>query len=96
MSEIPMPELCETLLSPDQFQELIGDLMTHAEDVKVTVKGAARDRPAPVRIDEAGRGLADGSVRAVQVRYRFDGEAWCDTLSLGPDGTRLVRTKMLD
>jgi hypothetical protein len=40
---------------------------------------------------EAEQLIMTRAVRALQIRYQFGAEAWCDTLIPIPDGVRLVR-----
>ncbi|MHC5113012.1 MAG: hypothetical protein ACYTGP_01130 [Planctomycetota bacterium] len=93
----PTPELRERALSPEDVEALFDDLSLHAEDVRVLLKGGARDRATtdPVSLAEARTALAEEKT-AVQVRYRFGGETWCDTLMPGHESgpTLLVRTRL--
>jgi hypothetical protein len=90
----PLPDLQVALLDPETLAALERDLGA-LPDLDVRTKGGPRSRTddAPTSLSAAFGALRDGRVRAVQVRYRFDGVAWCDTLT-GGDGIRLVRTQL--
>jgi hypothetical protein len=91
----PAPELFETVLQPDEIDAYLADLAACAEDVTVTLRHGRLPLPqADARhldLPAAIRRLRDGEATGMQVRYRFDHLAWCDTLTLVPQGMRLVR-----
>lgn len=92
----PLPELHAAALDPGTLAALFDDLERAAEAVEVRLKGAAAGHAAAgaVPLREAERLLVEGRVRGVQVRYRWAGAAWCDTLLRGADGVRLVRMEV--
>lgn len=92
----PLPDLHTGDLDADTLAALFDDLERHAGVLDVLVKGAAgahaSDAPVPLR--EAQAMLAAGRVRGVQIRYRWDGAEWRDTLLRLPHATRVVRMRM--
>lgn len=90
----PLPTLVEGVLSDGELESLFAELGAHARIVEVLAKSAARghaaERPS---LAEAYRLLLAGAVRAVQIRYRFDGAEWTDTLLPRGMGFRLVRCR---
>lgn len=94
----PLPDLHTSDLDPVTFAALFDDLERHAEVLDVLVKGDARghasDLPVPLR--EAQAMLAGGLVRGVQIRYRWAGAEWRDTLLRLPIAMRVVRMRMPD
>ena len=74
-------------------RDLFRDLAALAQVDEIRLKHAT-DRRAQARaetLDAALPQLLNGAVRAVQIRYAYDGERWCDTLLPAPGGHRVVR-----
>ncbi|MDP2316359.1 MAG: hypothetical protein Q8P41_25905 [Pseudomonadota bacterium] len=92
----PLPDLHTSDLDPAAFGALFDDLERHAEVLDVLVKGDAARRASdvPVPLREAQAMLAAGLVRGVQIRYRWDGAEWRDTLMRAPLAIRIVRMRM--
>ena len=92
----PLPELSEATLDEATVNTLLADLAAHAEVLDLLAKGGANDRAADggIALSEVAEALARRSVRGVQIRYRFDGAEWRDTLLCHPNGVRLVRMRM--
>jgi hypothetical protein len=92
---IPMPDTWNGLISEETFHQFIADLGQYAQAVSVREKchptKLARDGTSDLAT--AQKHLLDGSAFSIQVRYFFDGEAWCDTLFQTIDGIRLVRMR---
>ncbi|MBK9992313.1 MAG: hypothetical protein IPP19_16735 [Verrucomicrobia bacterium] len=88
-----LPALQQTVLDEATLDALFRDLAQCTQILAVIPKGAPQAYAAERGIDlEAARaGLASGIFRGVQVRYRYDGQEWCDTLLATPGGVRLVR-----
>lgn len=91
----PLPDLQKADLHPDTLRELFRDVAEHTELVSVTLKGVAEQYTdeRPVDLGRAEALLGAGEVRGVQIRYRFDGAQWWDTLMRTPKGVRLVRIR---
>lgn len=87
------PPLHDLILDDDTVGQLFFDVGAAAELVGVTVKrlGAQRAEGGEVTLEDAQRLFAARAVGGVQLRYRFAGEEWWDTLAHTPVGVRLVR-----
>lgn len=93
-SPLTLPALHQAVLEPSTIEALFDDLAHCAQVLAVIPKRAARTMIEEHPIDLAGAcaGLRDGSLRAVQIRYRHENREWCDTLMPLPGGSaRLVR-----
>lgn len=90
---LELPALDEGMLSDDGVRQLIAELGAHAEVFEVGIKGGAqaRGQRAVLDLPAALDGLLAGEHRAIQVRYRFQGAEWCDTVLRAPGGWRVVR-----
>lgn len=74
--------------------ELLGDLEALAGEVVITAKaGLAGFSSEAIDLKQALACLRSGSPPALQIRYRLDGERWCDTILPMPRGARLVRIR---
>jgi len=93
MTVIP-PPLHDVLLDGPTVAQLFFDIGHAAELVGITLKRAGAPRAsteAVSTLDDAHRLFTERAVGAVQLRYRFGGEEWWDTLAHTPAGVRLVR-----
>jgi len=92
---IPMPDTWNGIISEETFHQFIADLGQYAQTVSV------REKCHPTKLTRDGtsdlvtaqKHLLDGSAYSIQVRYIFDGQAWCDTLFRTDAGIRLVRMR---
>ncbi len=91
----PLPGLHQAVLDEPTVRRLFADLQACAEVFEVRAKQAAREqtRDEQILLDEARDRLLDGSARGVQVRYRYQGEEWWDTLLRTESGFRLTRIR---
>lgn len=91
-----LAELTQADLDPATLAALFDDLERHAEVLDAYLKGAATVATAaadtPLRAAQAA--LQTGQARGVQIRYRWGGEEWRDTLIRTDAGVRLVRARM--
>lgn len=96
-AEIELPELRETELDADGLRALFRDLVAATEIEGIRCKQAPDQRAdaAGISPEEALAWLLEGRVRGVQVRYRYEGESWCDTILATPGGHRVVRVAAL-
>ncbi|WP_437825850.1 hypothetical protein [Sorangium sp. So ce1153] len=100
--EIPLPPLQEAALDEATLDRLFLDIAEAAELVSVSLKADATARAGDVpragrdELVLARRALRDGTALGAQIRYRFAGSEWCDTLLRMPSGVRLVRVRMED
>ncbi len=92
---IPHVPVHDAILEPATIAQLFFDIGHAAELVGITLKHAGARRAAAASaapsLDDAHRRFAAREVAAVQLRYRFAGEEWWDTLAHTPAGVRLVR-----
>ena len=89
-----MSPVYEGLLDGAAIEALVADLEGHADVLDVFVKGGARTATDAVDtpLRTAFAALRVGAA-AVQVRYRFAGAEWRDTLLPTAAGVRLVRVQ---
>jgi hypothetical protein len=92
----PLPPLWQATLAPAVLDQLFSDLATAAEVLSVQGKGGAKAYAAadPLTLDTARERLVAGELAGVQVRYRYGGDEWADTLLRAAGGFRLVRMKV--
>jgi hypothetical protein len=97
---LALPELHERALDAEALAAYEADLTAEAQVDAVMVKGGAEVRATDageLGLAEAFATLRGGRVRAVQVRYRWGGEAWWDTvMAMGSGhgaGYRIVRLR---
>ncbi len=90
------PQMFEASWQKSQIEQLFKDLSLGADiehvQVRTSETGAKSDRP--VTLDQAEQLFREGSAKAIQIRYRFEGQTWCDTLMVHSDMVRIVRTEM--
>lgn len=90
MLDLETAELDERSLA-----QLFADIAAHTELVAVLVKGAAESlaEGGSVTLEDALSLLKRRAVRGVQLRYRYEGREWWDTLVAQPgvDTVRVVR-----
>lgn len=88
-----MSPVYEGMLDATALAALLTDLDTQAEVLDVFVKAGPRSATSAVHtpLRSAFAALESGETSAIQVRYRFAGEEWRDTLLRTPAGVRLVR-----
>lgn len=90
----PLPDVFMTVLEREQAERILDDIEHHAELLQVMRKSGARDLAEEPSADIALARcfLGDETQRGLQLRYRFRGEVWTDTLMRLPSGKlRLVR-----
>ena len=90
----PLAELAEAVLDAEGLLSLLEDIATHATHQTVFLKGAPQGRAQAAQVDlpAAGEALTTGQARGLQVRYRWQGEEYWDTvLAHSPGRWRVVR-----
>ena len=94
----PLPELHGAELDDATLGAFLDDLESHAEVLEIQVKqGAHRHAEAtPGTLREAWGLLRAGAARGVQIRYRYQGAEWRDTLLHAGGSTRIVRMRTPD
>ena len=88
----PLPELRDASLDEQGLEELLRELGALTEVREVRVKGNATTHGVSVDpcLDDARAALARGA--AVQIRYAYRGQIWCDTLMPTGGRVRVVRS----
>jgi hypothetical protein len=90
-----VPLMVDGLIDAATLRQLFADLAASATILGVREKNDARaytTAPA-LTADEARDRLLGGTARAVQVRYRYDGFEWTDTILAASSGFRVVRCR---
>lgn len=101
MTEIPdashPPDVLEAIWDREQIEALFADLAAGATVTHVQVRTSAAGPPsdAAVSLDEAKQLFDERRALAIQIRYDFQRQQWCDTLMVLPVGVRIVRTRQL-
>lgn len=91
---IDLPPIHDLVLDDATVAQLFFDLGAAAELLGISVKPVGGRRAAAadaLTLTDAHHALISHAVAAVQLRYRFAGEEWWDTLLPAPAGTRLIR-----
>ena len=77
----PLPELHQTVLTPDTLRALFADLEACTEILAVMPKaGPGYVTPEDIGLAEGQALLSEGKLRGLQIRYRYQNEEWWDTL----------------
>ena len=94
--QLVLPDLQQSSLDPETLAQLFTDLATCTEILEVIPKAMAQGyvpESSVIGLDEGREMLLSGNVRGLQIRYRYQGCQWWDTLL--PDaqngGFRIVR-----
>ncbi len=90
----PLPDVFMSVLDREQAERILGDIEHHAELLAVSAKSDPRAHAAEpsADLDLARRFLEGDDARGLQLRYRFAGRIWSDTLLRLPSGKfKLVR-----
>jgi hypothetical protein len=92
----PLPDLQQSVLDPDTLAQLFSDLGSLTEILEVIPKALAESyvpESSEIGLDEGRRMLLSGVVRGLQIRYRYQGSQWWDTLlpDAASGGFRIVR-----
>jgi len=94
---VDLPPLQRATLDDARLDELFSDIEQAAEHVEIVVKrhaeGYVGEETASLSLADARTLLAKRSVLGVQLRYRFRGAVWWDTLMVIPDGVELIRVE---
>ncbi|WDQ17109.1 hypothetical protein [Rhodopirellula sp. P2] len=88
----PLPEILEAEWAKDQVLQLFADLSEGADVQHVQMKSTATD--ATVSLAEAASAFAADEAQAIQVRYVFENEMWCDTIMPGDPTTKIIRNRL--
>lgn len=91
-----LPELHSSSLDDAQVAQLLTDIEICTELTEILPKFAAQQRvpdTASVTLAQAREWLTTRAVRGLQLRYRYDGADWWDTLMQDGDRYRIVRIR---
>jgi hypothetical protein len=88
-----LPELQHATLDAATVEQLFHDIEHCTEVIEVIPKFSrgAYVSVASIGLQEGKERLLGGELRALQLRYRYAGAEWWDTLMATPAGLRLVR-----
>ena len=89
---VSLPEILKAEWDRDQVMQLFSDLSAGADVQNVQLKSATTD--ATVTLAEAADAFAAGRAQAIQVRYVFENEMWCDTIMPGDPTTVIIRNRL--
>lgn len=89
------PEILEAHWDLDQVDALLDDLQRGANVQHVQIRTSSDGRPEDrgATLQEAQGLLHAGEAKAIQIRYTFEQETWCDTLMVLPDSIRIIRMR---
>lgn len=103
---IQLPELNQAVLDWETVERLLDDVAKCGQLLEVIQKysskrmvaSPAETAPATsteptLTLDNARDLLRRGEAHGIQLRYRFEGAVWWDTLLRHPEGYRLVRIR---
>ncbi len=88
----PLPEILQAEWSADQVFQLFDDLRDGSDVQHVQMKSTQTD--ATVTLSEARDAFAVKEAIAIQVRYVFENEMWCDTIMPGDPTTKIIRNRL--
>ncbi|MBX9579414.1 MAG: hypothetical protein K2X87_03825 [Gemmataceae bacterium] len=90
-----VPLMVEGLIDPPTLNRLFADLESAAVVTGVREKGGPAEFAGVGELPPTAalERLLARTARAVQIRYRFDGHEWTDTVLAVPGGFRVVRCR---
>lgn len=88
----PLPEILEAEWAKDQVLQLFADLAAGADVQHVHMKTGHTDIAVSLAAAEAA--FSRGQAVAIQVRYVFEAEMWCDTILPDDPTTKIIRTRL--
>lgn len=91
----PVPLMTEGLIDAETLRQLAADLEAGVEVLGVREKEALGAQSTPDEVSLAGAidRLLTRAGRAAQIRYRYAGQEWTDTIMAMKDGYRVVRCR---
>ncbi len=87
-----LPEILQAEWAKDQVLQLFADLAAGADVQQVQMKSPVTH--ASVSLATAAAAFAADEAQAIQVRYVFEGEMWCDTIMPGNPTTKIIRNRL--
>jgi len=90
-----VPLMVEGLLDAAMLNQLCFDLQSYAEIIMVQEKSSPSTYTdsEPLKLEAAVHRLQNLLTRSVQVRYKFEGWEWTDTILAFQTGFRVVRCR---
>ncbi|NND95802.1 MAG: hypothetical protein HKN47_00565 [Pirellulaceae bacterium] len=90
------PEILEAQWGRDQVNAFFEDLKQGADGEHVQVRSISERGPIDrsVTLSDAHDLFANDDAKAIQIRYRFEEDGWCDTLMVFPDHVKIIRTRV--
>jgi hypothetical protein len=91
----PLPDLFTAEWDDGQVAELFDDLSRGADVRQVQIRAAAKSQQpgGAATLDEARQRFINRTAVAIQIYYEFESQVWCDTLMIGPQITKIIRTR---
>lgn len=90
-----LPELHQSIIDNETVVCLFRDIAACTQVIEVLPRYASQQliEDRSVSLDQGRQLLMEGQARAVQIRYRYDGAEWWDTLIRQPNGVKIVRIR---
>jgi hypothetical protein len=85
----PSPQPLQVEWDRRRVMALFDDLAAGAEIQQVQLRTLSVNRS--VSLPDAVVAFADGAALAIQIRYRYEGSLWCDSIFPGDPFTKIVR-----
>ncbi len=92
-----LPPMREATLSNEQVSALIADIGQLGTDILLMQRATGSQRAdasradSKVKLEQAEGLLLAGAIPRLQIRYRWKGQQWIDTLQRDADGFHIVR-----
>jgi len=83
-----LPPMRQADLTEDQVADLFSDVASCAKDVRLMMRSK---NSVAADLQSAKKAILSGSVSRLQIRYRWEGKYWIDTLQVVPGGIQLIR-----
>jgi hypothetical protein len=93
---LKLPDLNQATLDLPGVEALLRDIAACTQVTEIIPRAAAQGYVTDgvaLTLADACRLLEERAVRGLQIRYRYDGADWWDTLMVLPEGWRLVRIR---
>jgi hypothetical protein len=91
----PVPMMVDGVMDEPMLRQLFKDLASAATVLSVREKRGPTvgQSPEALSLETVESQLLAGTMRAVQIRYRYSDFEWTDTILSGPGGFRVVRCR---
>ena len=91
----PVPLMTKGLINTETLRQLAADLKVAAEVLSIREKASAATQSAQDEVSLATciDHLLKGYIRAAQIRYRYAGNEWTDTITATYDEFHVVRCR---